>query len=70
MIKIEHNVETNTITEVDFTKEEIAVCKKDRELAQKEKLDTELEANKKLEKIQPILDRLGLTADELKLILG
>jgi hypothetical protein len=69
MIKIEHNVITDVITEIEFTTAEIAVCKIDKELAQTEKLAAEIETNKKLAKLQPILDKLGITADEAALLL-
>jgi len=55
-----------TITE----REETAVEKKAREKAQKDLLAEKAEAEAKAAAKQIILDRIGLTADELKTILG
>jgi hypothetical protein len=64
-IKI-HNVETGEIIERDMTAQEIA------KVEAKAQVDAEIKAEaeaKAIAKAQ-ILDRLGLTADELKTILG
>jgi hypothetical protein len=55
-----------TITERDET----AIEKKAREKAQKDLLAEKAEAEAKAAAKQVILDRIGLTADELKTILG
>jgi len=55
-----------TITE----REETAVEKKAREKAQKDLLAEKAEAEAKAAAKQIILDRIGLTVDELKTILG
>jgi hypothetical protein len=55
-----------TITERDET----AAEKKAREKAQKDLLAEKAEAETKAAAKQVILDRIGLTADELKTILG
>ena len=55
-----------TITERDET----AVEKKEREAAQKEIAAEKAEAEARAAAKQVILDRIGLTADELKTILG
>lgn len=61
---------TGEITERPYTKEEIAAAKKiEKEIeavAEKQIIEAETRAIAK----QAILDRLGLTADEAKLILG
>ena len=65
IIKI-HNIETNEIIERDMTTEELAQVEIDRQTA-------ENEFNIKLEKSiarQELLDRLGITADEAKLLLS
>ena len=61
-----HNVETGEIIERDLTAEEIAqieldVAKEEARLA---------EAQAKAAQRQAILDKLGLTADEARLLLG
>lgn len=60
------NVETNEIIERDFTKQELDQEKKDIALASK--FAAEVKAKEAAR--QAILDRLGLTADEAKLLLG
>ncbi len=64
----EFNVQTGeeTITERDET----AAEKKIREAKQKEIAARQAEAEAKAAARQEILDRLGLTADEAKLLLG
>jgi hypothetical protein len=70
MTKLIINCETGEIVERELNKEEIAQQKIDNKnyLArkEKEKADAETAAAKR----QEILDRLGLTADEAKLLLG
>ena len=61
-----HNTETNEIVEREMTAAEFAQYKTDQ--AEKAAKKAELEAMA-LQR-QEILDRLGLTADEAKLILG
>ncbi len=62
----EYNCETGEEIIRDATDEEIAQLKIDAETAAAEKAKTEAKAAEK----QAILDRLGLTADEAKLLLG
>lgn len=61
-----HNVETGEVIERDMTAEEIL------EVEAKAETDALLkaEAESKAAAKQAIADRLGLTADELKLLLG
>lgn len=64
------NTETGEVTERPFTAEELAQMEIDNANAQalREKIEAELAA-KETER-QAIADRLGLTLDELKLLLG
>ena len=62
----EHNCETGEITQRELTAKEIAQRKSDADIAATEKAEAEAKATAKA----AILDRIGLTADELKTILG
>jgi hypothetical protein len=64
--------EFNALTgeEIITEREETATEKKAREKAQKDLLAEKAEAETKETQRQAILDRLGLTADEAKLLLG
>ena len=66
MIITEHNVETGEIVERDATAEEIAQREKDAEAALALK---EAEAKAKAKR-QELLDRLGITEEEAKLLLS
>jgi hypothetical protein len=70
MINRIHNIVTGEITDVPFTPDEI----KEYEKVQKEQAEknaaSQAEAEAKATARQAILDRLGLTADEAKLLLG
>ena len=68
IIERTHNVETGEI--IDVEREETAAEKKERETRQKEIAAQQAEAQAKEVTRQAILDRLGLTADEAKLLLG
>lgn len=61
-----HNVETNEIIERDMTAEELAQY----EQTQSVEATKQAEAQAKEAAKAAILDRIGLTADELKTILG
>lgn len=63
---IEHNVETGEIIEREMTAQELAQWNKDQEAAVKAKAEAEAKAAAR----QAVLDRLGLTADEVRLLLG
>ena len=73
MIRIEHNVETGEIKEIELTAEEVADV-----LARQKAAEPKLAAIEaaKLEKAQKaikkaaLLERLGITADEAKLLLS
>jgi hypothetical protein len=61
-----YDVVTGETTEVPYSKEQLAEVKAN----QKEIMAKQAEAEAKQLERQAILDRLGLTADELKTILG
>jgi predicted Fe-Mo cluster-binding NifX family protein len=66
MIKIVHNVETGEISEVELTEEEMAFAKqKDSEA--KERFAKELETQQAK---AALLEKLGITEDEAKLLLS
>ena len=65
MIKI-HNAETDEVIEREMNDTEFAQYQADRETARIEKAEAEAKEAAR----QAILDRLGLTADEAKLLLG
>jgi len=65
MIRI-HNVSTGEIIDREMTAAEIKQYEAEKAIEAKIKLDIEAKAAAR----QAILDRLGLTADEAKLILG
>ena len=70
MIKIEHNVETNEILEIELPAKEVkefeAIYTKNLALELKEKEEVEAKATAR----QTILDRLGITAEEAVILLG
>ena len=59
-------LENGEIIETPFTKEEIAEVKAAEKRLEKEKAENEAKQAAR----QAILDRIGLTADEAKLLLG
>ena len=63
-----HNVQTGEI--IDVERDETAAEKKERETFQAEITKAQAEAQAKATARQAIADRLGLTADELKVLLG
>ena len=65
MIRI-HNTETNEVIDREMNDEEFDLYKSDQANQAKEKLAIEAKEAQR----QAILDRLGLTADEAKLLLG
>ena len=69
IIKI-HNVETNEIVEREMTDDELLTWQADQEAQAIAKANSQAEAEAKATAKAAILDRLGLTADELKTILG
>ena len=65
MIRI-HNTETDEVIDREMTAAEFKIYEADKAVQIIEKAETEAKATAKAS----ILDRLGLTADELKTILG
>ena len=61
-----HNTETNEIIDREMTNAEFAQYEAD----QSELIEKKLEAEAKAAEKQALLDRLGITADEAKLLLG
>ena len=68
IIERTHNIETGEI--IDIERDETAVEKKERETRAKEIAALQAEAEAKATARQAIADRLGLTADELAVLLG
>lgn len=66
MIIQEHNVETGEVIEREATPEELAQAAKDKAEAEARAAAEAAAAAKR----QELLDRLGITADEAKLLLG
>jgi len=70
MFKTDHNVATGEVKEIPLTASEIkAIEKLQKEAAEKNAIE-QAEAEAKAAEKQAILDKLGLTADEAKLLLG
>jgi hypothetical protein len=67
---IERIFNAETGETVDIERDETAAEKKEREISQKQAAIIKAEAEAKETSKQAILDRLGLTADEAKLLLG
>lgn len=70
MFKIEHNVETGEIIEIPLTEGEIKEALKMQELAIKNHSEFEAEVALREAKKQEVLDKLGLTADEVAALLA
>ena len=74
MFRIEHDVATGEIKEIPLTEQEIKQAEKDNAKFIKEKKEklalAKAEAEAKTAARQAIADRLGLTADELAVLLG
>ena len=68
--KIEHNVELDEITIIELSAAEIKELEKTRKLALESSKAEQVEIETKAAQRQAVLDRLGLTADEAKLLLG
>jgi hypothetical protein len=64
------NCETKEQTEVELTDEEIAQLEADRAKAEADKAAKEAEDAAKAEAKAELLDRLGITAEEAKLLLA
>ena len=70
MIRIEHNAETNTITEIELTPAEVKQYEEMyKESAAKNKI-LEAEAEAKAVEKAALFNRLGITEEEAKLLLS
>jgi len=70
MIKIEHNVVTGEIKEIQLTADEIAIQEAEaKKIADAAKVRQEAEAQKAADKAA-LLSKLGITEDEAKLLLS
>lgn len=70
MFRIEHDIATGEIKEIPLTAVEVKAIEKLQKEAAKNRETIEAELKAKEATKQAILDRIGLTADELKTILG
>jgi hypothetical protein len=70
MFRIEHNVETGEVIEIELSPEEVSEFEKvyANSVTQEQIKKAELEA-KQIAR-QALLDKLGITEDEAKLLLG
>jgi hypothetical protein len=66
MIRVEHNVKTGEISEIPLTDKEIKEIEKLQSEAQQAQAETQAKATARA----AILDRLGLTAEEARLLLS
>ena len=64
------DVNTGESQIIDLTDEQIKYVLKTRKIAEKVRAETEAETETKSAAKKAILDRIGLTSDELKTILG
>ncbi len=70
MIRVEHNVETGEVKEIPLTPDEVKEKEKDAD-ATAEKIATEnTAAAAKEHERSALLTKLGITAEEAKLLLG
>jgi len=67
---IERIFNAETGETVDIERDETAAEKKEREISQKQAAIAKAETDAKNAEKQALLDRLGITADEAKLLLG
>ena len=70
MTKIIHDVITDTYTEVELTEQELAERKKAQTLLLAEQAKRDAEQAVKDAARQAVLDKLGLSADEVAALLG
>jgi hypothetical protein len=70
MIRIEHNATTGEIVEIELTKQEIAEKEASAALVAAEKEKALLEEANKAKQKAALLEKLGITEEEAKLLLG
>lgn len=64
MIRIEHNVETGEVQEINLTKSEIDFATSETKEIQQLVTELKIKAESKAQARKAILDKLGLTAQE------
>lgn len=70
MIKVIHDIVTDTYTEIELTKEELAArAKLAAEITAQNEADDKTKSDADAAK-QAVLDKLGLSADEVAALLG
>jgi len=67
---IEVNCETGEVTERELTADELAQREVDKAKAESDRVAQEAEATQKAAEKAALLAKLGITADEAKLLLG
>lgn len=70
MFKIEHNVETGEIKQIELTPEEVVEFEQQYNEAKIKSDAEEAEAEAKAEQRAALLERLGITEEEAQLLLG
>lgn len=70
MKKIVHNVETNEISEIEMIKDEIEQFAKEQAQYEQERLTKQAQTQVKAAQRAALLERLGITEEEAKLLLG
>jgi len=70
MIRIEHNVETGEITEIELTAEEIKDVQERQKKAEARNAAAQAEADAKAAEKAALLAKLGISNDEAKLLLS
>ena len=70
MFRIEHNVETGEITQIELTLEEIAGIEANATKTEADRVAAEAEAATKAQAKAALLEKLGITADEAVLLLS
>ena len=68
--RIEVNCETGEVQEIELTQEEVAALEAAAAQAEEDRLAAEAVEAAKAEARQAVLERLGLTEDEAKLLLS
>lgn len=70
MIRIEHNVETGEVTEIELTAAEIKDIQDRQKKAEARNAAAQAEADAKAAEKAALLAKLGITDDEAKLLLS
>ncbi len=70
MIRIEHNVETGEIKQIELSPEEIAELEIQYAEAKAKSDAAQAEADAKAAQRQALLNRLGITEEEARILLG